>query len=212
MSHHSADADRPQGLSSPEATREIVRRARQDGPAGFRALYERLAPSLLAWARLRMAAKSVAQGDPEDLLQEVWLRAVEEFPAYDPERSSFRAWIFGIAKHVLYEIWRQEGRRGPALPAGEKSAALAAWPDVATTIRTRMARDESLERLLKRAQEFDPLDRMLLLHCGFEDMSRPQAARQLGIGVEAAEKRWQRLRAWIVERRFVELLELRETL
>jgi len=194
-----------------EATREIVRRAREGGTEGFRALYERIAPSLHAWARLRTAARSVALGDPEDLLQEVWLRAVEEFPAYDAARSSFRAWIFGIAKNVLYEAWRLEGRRAPTVPTGERSAALQAWPDVATTIRTRMSRDESLERFLKRAQEFDPLDRKLLLHCGFEDMSRPLAARQLGIGAEAAEKRWQRLRAWIIERQFTELLELRES-
>lgn len=205
MSPNSEDPDGPEG------TREIVLRARRDGTAGFRDLYERIAPSLHAWVRLRTAAKSVAHGDPEDLLQEVWLRAVEEFPAYDAERSSFRAWIFGIAKNVLYESWRQDGRRGVSLSPGERSAALAAWPDVATTIRTRMSRDESLDRFLKRAEEFDPVDRMLLLHCGFEDMSRPQAARQLGIGVEAAEKRWQRLRAWIVERKFAELLELRES-
>jgi RNA polymerase sigma factor (sigma-70 family) len=197
--------------NGPEGTREIVRRAREEGAAGFRALYERIAPSLHAWIRLRSAAKSVVHGDPEDVLQEIWLRAVEEFPSYDPARSGFRAWIFGIAKNVLYEAWRQESRRGHPLPAGERSAALQAWPDVATTIRTRMARDDSMGRFLKRAQEFDPTDRMLLLHCGFEDMSRPQAARQLGIAAEAAEKRWQRLRAWIVERNFVELLELRET-
>jgi len=204
----SSRAEDPDG---PEGTREIVRRARQDGAAGFRGLYERLAPSLHAWVRLRTAARSVAHGDPEDLLQEVWLRAFEEFPSYDPARSSFRAWIFGIAKNVLYETWRREGRRGESLSPGERSAALQAWPDVATTVRTRLARDESMDRFLNRAADFDATDRMLLLHCGFEDMSRPQAARQLGIGVEAAEKRWQRLRDWIVERNFAELLELRET-
>ena len=204
-------SDASKDPSGAEATREIVRRAREGGADGFRALYERIAPSLLAWARLRTASRSVALEDPEDLLQEVWLRAVEEFPAYDPALSSFRAWIFGIAKNVLYEAWRREGRRGSALPADERSAAFRAWPDVATTIRTRLTRDESIERFLKRAQEFDPLDRKLLLHCGFEDMTRPLAARQLGIGPDAAEKRWQRLRAWIVERNFTELLELRES-
>ena len=203
MSSHS------DGSGEVEETREIVRRARADAPGGFRELYERIAPSLLAWSRIRMGKGGAVEGDPEDLLQEVWLRALEEFPRYDVQRSSFRAWIFGIAKNVLYETWRQGGRRVELARSLENSDALAAWPDVRTSIRTRLSRDEAVENLLKRAEGFDPLDRKLLLHCGFEDQSCALAARRMGIGAEAASKRWQRLRERLAEREFGALLELR---
>jgi len=197
----------PQGPEDYDGTRDIVRRARERGADGFRELYERIAPSLVAWGRLRAGGKGLSSSDVEDLLQEIWLRAFEEFPAYDEARSSFRAWIFGIAKNVLYEAWRQGVRRTDSTPSAAASA-LGAWPDVATTIRTRLARDEAVETLLARAERFDPLDRKLLLHCGFEGMSCAEAARQLGLGAEAASKRWQRLRSRLAERPFRELLEL----
>jgi len=200
-------ARHPKGPEGDDGTRDIVRRARDRGEDGFRELYERIAPSLVAWARLRASGKGPSASDVEDLLQEIWLRAFEEFPAYDEARSSFRAWIFGIAKNVLYEAWRRGDRRAESTPSAAASA-LGAWPDVATTIRTRLARDEAVEALLARAQDFDPLDRKLLLHCGFEGMSCAAAARQLGLQAAAAGKRWQRLRSRLAERPFRELLEL----
>src|SRR5258705_1172256 len=172
-----------------EITHEIVLRAQSGGTAGFRELYERIAPSLLAWARMRAAGSGAIACDPEDVAQEVWARALSEFARFDVHRATFRAWIFGIAKHVLYETWRQGEHRETLPRSPDQTAALESWPDVATSIRTRLARDELVEDLLRRTEAFDPLDRKLLLHCGFEDMSCPQAARQLGIGIEAASKR-----------------------
>jgi RNA polymerase sigma-70 factor (ECF subfamily) len=191
----------------PETTKDIVRRV-QDGPTGFRELYERIAPSLLAWGRLKLGPKSAVDGDPEDLLQEVWLIALTGFDRYDPGRSSFRAWIFGIAKNVMYEMWRQDMKRSPLPRSPEATAALQAWPDVATTIRTRLSRSENLEVLMQRIEQFEPLDRKILLHCGFEEMSCQEVASQLGIGVSAARKRWQRLRSKLAEGTFGELVQM----
>jgi RNA polymerase sigma-70 factor, ECF subfamily len=201
-----SDSGAPSPRAS-ETTQEIVGRARATGPAGFRELYERLAPSLLAWSRIQLSDRSAVAGDADDVLQEVWLRALTEFADYDPARSSFRSWLFGIAKNVLYEMWRQGQRRAQLPRSAEQTAALEAWPDVRTTIRTRLARDEVLELLLRRVETMDPLDRTLLLHCGFEDMSCPEAARRTGIEVEAASKRWQRLRRRLAEQRIDDLLD-----
>jgi len=190
-----------------ESTRDLVGRARR-APAVFRDLYERIAPSLVAWTRLRTGPGNTGSVEAEDLLQEVWLRALAEFSRYDPARSTFRAWIFGIAKNVSYEAWREGERFRPLPRSPEGTAGLEEWPDVATTIRTRLGRDEAIANLFRRVEDLDPCDRQLLLHCGFEDMSCAQAARQLGLGAEAASKRWQRLRSRLAERPFRELLEL----
>ena len=74
-------------------------------------------------------------------------------------------------------------------------AALNAWPDVATSIRSRMARDESVSKLVEHVASIDEVDRKVLIHCGLEDMPCALAAVRLGMGVEAVTKRWQRLRA-----------------
>jgi RNA polymerase sigma factor (sigma-70 family) len=157
----------------------------------FRALYEALAPSLYAWARLRTGSMAL---DPDDLLQEVWIRALQSGSGFDPEKGSFRAWVFGIAKHVYLEALRKRpARRDLSQVSG--SGALSLWPDIATSIRSRMARDESVDRLVEHVASIDELDRKVLIHCGLEDMPCSLAAVRLGLGVEAVTKRWQRLRA-----------------
>jgi RNA polymerase sigma-70 factor (ECF subfamily) len=205
MSSSAEESDEPE--TTPETTKDIVRRARER-PGDFRELYERIAPSLLAWSRLKLGPSGAVDGDPEDLLQEVWVRALAEFPRYDAGHSSFRAWIFGIAKNVMYEMWRHTARRTAPPRSAQDSAALEEWPDVATTIRTRLSRAESMDVLLQRVEQFDPLDRKLLLHCGFEEMSCPNAARQLGIEESAARKRWQRLRTKLADGGFGNFVEM----
>jgi len=156
----------------------------------FRALYESLAPSLYAWAKLRKGATAI---DPDDLLQEVWVRALQPRAGFDPARGSFRGWIFGIAKHAFLEALRQ--RPAPRATSDTSgSLALEAWPDVATSIRTRMGRDESITKLLEQVAASDEVDRKILIHCGLEGMPCTLAAVRLGLGAEAVTKRWQRLR------------------
>ena len=162
----------------------------------FRALYEGLAPSLYAWARLRASGGGI---EPDDLLQEVWVRALQSAAHFDANKGSFRAWIFGIAKHVFLEALRQRPSRRDPTELGGGAAALSAWPDVATSIRSRLARDESVAKLLEQVAASDELDRKILVHCGLEDMPCTLAAVRLGLGVEAVTKRWQRLRARLRE-------------
>ncbi|MEZ6015494.1 MAG: sigma-70 family RNA polymerase sigma factor [Planctomycetota bacterium] len=155
----------------------------------FGALYEALAPSLFAWARLRTGAMAL---DPDDLLQEVWIRALQSGASFDPARGSFRAWVFGIAKHVYLEALR---KRPVRRDASQASAALNAWPEIVTSIRSRMARDESVKKLVEHVEAIDELDRKIFIHCGLEDMPCTLAAVRLGLSAEAVTKRWQRLRA-----------------
>jgi RNA polymerase sigma-70 factor, ECF subfamily len=39
------------------------------------------------------------RGLAEDVNQEVWLLAIEQFDRFDPERGRFRDWILGIGRH-----------------------------------------------------------------------------------------------------------------
>ena len=55
---------------------------------------------------------------------------------------------------------------------------------------------------------FDPVDRMLLVHCGMEGSECSFVATRIGITADAATKRWQRLRARLGQQPFAALLEL----
>lgn len=47
------------------------------------------------------------QGTAEDICQEVWLLAIEQFNRFDPGRGRFREWILGIARHRVLRHHRR---------------------------------------------------------------------------------------------------------
>ncbi len=178
----------------PAPTADLARAAQAGDARQFERLYERVAPQLWAWAALR----APADVEPGDLLGEVWLRAVQSLRTHDAESHEFRAWLFGIAKHVLLQVLRERSR-APRANASAGSSTLAgsldACPQSVTAVSTRLARDEALAAFLERVRALDPTDRDILVHCGLEGFTCVETATRLGLSAEAATKRWQRLRA-----------------
>jgi RNA polymerase sigma-70 factor (ECF subfamily) len=170
----------------------------------FETRYERVAPALYSWAALTVGPALRARIDPQDLVQEASARAFEGFATFDPELGSFRSWIFRIAKNC-----RNEALRGAArarLSGGEER--VSQCPASVTAISQRMARDDALQKLLEFVETFDPTDRELFLRCGLQGEGATKAAVRMGLGEEAVQKRWSRLRERLRDRpRVRELLD-----
>ncbi|MGE3173783.1 MAG: RNA polymerase sigma factor [Planctomycetota bacterium] len=165
-------------------------------------LFRSLAAALVAWATIRIPAEWRAHVGPEDLAQEVWLRAVRIYPtSFDPERSSPRAWLFAVAKRVLLEVGRSAAqiRERGADGSTTRLMSLAEVPASITSITTRVGRDDAFQRFLAETARLAEDDRQLMLYCGMEDLPLREAAERLGIAQEACGKRWQRLRARIAQ-------------
>lgn len=179
-----------------------VRAAQGGDVESFTRLYEHLAPSLLTWADLRIRPTQRAHVEPMDLVQEVWYRAWKQLPEFEAERIPFRLWIFRVAKNVLLEAVRQTQRGSRAgAPAGPTTRmfALNNLPDSVTAVSKRMVRDESLSSFRERIEGLADEEQKLVLHCGLEGLPHKEVAERMGLGVEAVTKRWQRLRARLVE-------------
>lgn len=172
------------------------------GPAGsgetFDQLYERIAPALFIWASLRIRPSIRAQIDPEDVVQEVWWRALDGFAAFDPDKGSFRGWVFGIATRVLLNALRSLRVRGGLAKDGPSGLHRKELPssliDQATSVSQRAARADLTRQLLDYVGGLDEGDRAIFAHCALEGLSAPAAAAILGIPAPTAAKRWQRLR------------------
>ena len=70
--------------------------------AAFAELYDRHAPALAAWLRRR--------SDPDtaqELLAETFAEAWCSRRRFKPERGPARAWLFGIAQHLLFGYYRR---------------------------------------------------------------------------------------------------------
>ena len=181
---------------TPGSTERHAARAKA-GEEGFDALYERLAPAIYAWATLRIKGSVRSRLEPEDVVQEVWWRAMDSFDSFDPAKGSFRPWIFQIATHTLLKSFRRMRVRGE-MEDQHRRARLKALPehlaDQATSVSRRAARSEQVQVLLGEAAHLDDRDRLLFIHCALEGKKTPEAARIIGMTAVATAKRWQRLR------------------
>src|SRR5688572_3025231 len=138
-----------------QATTSLVRDAQKDR-SRFEHLYRRVAPSVFAWAKLRLRPPVKNVLEPEDVVEEVWCRALDSLHTFDPARASFRTWVFAIANHVLLKGYRRLTRAADSAVAAKLEASeVAELPDDATSISHRVARDETLDRCIARLRELD---------------------------------------------------------
>lgn len=184
----------------------LSRAARAGDRGSFGELFERVMPALYVWTDLRNPPGPLGRTETQDILQEVWLRALQSFEGYDPGLS-FRGWIIGIAKNVLLQCYARRSE----LPLGAPAPASTCTndrdvPDSITSIGQRLARDESIGHFLSYVAELDPEDQSLLVYCGIEEYTCAQAAARIGISPDAASKRWQALRARIKRNGVLEAL------
>jgi len=187
-------------------TNILVQDFRAGDPASFPELFERVTPALCAWVELRLRRESARRTEAQDILQEVWLRALQSFHTYDVRRS-FRAWLLGIAKNVLLQSYAQRTVAFSLSPEAHPSSGGAPQlVDQATSIVTRLAKGDSFKGFMDFVDELGPEEQALLLYCGIEGYTSAQAATRLGISVEAATKRWQVLRARLKQNAGLEAL------
>jgi RNA polymerase sigma-70 factor (ECF subfamily) len=130
---------------------------------------------------LRQRAASEAEAD--DLLQEVFLRAVRR-PNGLCGIDSPRAWLFHAARNLLIDRLRLAKDQVP-LP-----------DDLASEPETAIAPVDDLAQCLPRVlAELAPQDRDAITCCDIEGMSQKDYAARLGLTLPGAKSRVQRARA-----------------
>jgi len=161
--------------------RLLVEAARRD-PAQFDALYRKYLAQVYAFALYELADHHAA----EDATERTFLRALAALPRFreqahaddGPEASTFRVWLFRIARNVLANERRARRRR----PADSLDAALGAGLAITdgTDLEAQaVTRDEAAEAL--RALRSLPDDRRRALTLRFVDeMSTAEIASVLG--------------------------------
>lgn len=162
---------------------------------GLDELYSAEAPRILTWARMRIRPEHRGLIAPEDIAQDVWVRAVEKFRGYDPSRTNFRGWLLTVARFVLAEATRRaflhQRVSGTLPPLGTQREDV---PALVTSVVTRAARNEAMAQVFGYLDQLDTLDRQVFtLHC-LEGLPQRQVAVALAIEENTVAKRWGRLR------------------
>jgi RNA polymerase sigma-70 factor (ECF subfamily) len=189
--------------NNPGETADLLERARGGDKAALTELFTRHRDRLRRMVQMRLDWRLQARIDASDVIQDAYLEVVQRLDDYlrNPTLPFF-LWLrlvvgeqlTNLHRHHLGTQLRDAGREvslyREALPAAS-SAALAAQLLGKHTSPTQAAiRAERLLRLQEAINLLDPLDREVLSLRHFEQLSRAETARVLGIEEGAAAKRY----------------------
>lgn len=96
---------------------QLMEQLQQGQTDALDALYRRYAKKLYVFCS--NAARSSVQ-DPEDLVQDVFVRVIKGAHTFNPQRASFRTWMFRIARNRCIDVIRRKERLR-WIPMGRKA-------------------------------------------------------------------------------------------
>jgi RNA polymerase sigma-70 factor (ECF subfamily) len=161
-------------------------------------LFEQHRARLLAMVRRRIDPALSARVDPEDVLEEAFLRAGARWSDYDPQVMSGYTWLYRIVLDCLIEATRKAHAAGRSIrrevPWPERSSVELGMGLIGsvTTPSEAFARKEMKERIAWAVGQLKPDDREILAMRHFDELSHPEAAAVLGITPDAAMQRYAR--------------------
>lgn len=182
-----------------ESDEELFEAWRAGDAAAGAALYERYFDPLFRFLRGKVETAV------EDLLQQTFLTCVKRKDALR-DGAKFRSYLFTVARHELFEHWRQRAKRAGDVEIGELSI-----QDLGTSPTGIVAR-QAEHRLLLRALRTLPLDLQIALELHYwEDLTGPELAEVLAIPEGTVRSRLRRAQE-ALETAMTELAEDPESL
>ena len=142
-----------------------------------RALYREYGGELYGFAVNCLGDRGLA----EELVQDVFTRVWRHADQFDPERASFRTWLYGIARNAVIDFNRRRSVR-PSLPAHEADADPQALTDSIEQAVLRWQVAAALERLTPEHREV-----VRLAH--FQGLTLREVAERTGLPLGTVKSR-----------------------
>jgi RNA polymerase sigma factor (sigma-70 family) len=120
------------------------------------------------FASLYRFFENKTEGEVDDLVQETFEQCLKSRATFE-RRSSFRTYLFAIARHVLFHHWRKRSNQREAIDFDDISMA-----SLTTSVGSRMAKTEDQARLMAALREL-PVEQQILLEMYYwENFDRDQ--------------------------------------
>jgi RNA polymerase sigma-70 factor, ECF subfamily len=188
-----------------EETAALLERARAGDRDALTEIFARHRDRLRRMVEVRLDRRLQARIDASDVVQDGFLEVVERLPNYldDPKLPLF-LWLRLVVGERLVTLHRhhlgtQKRAAGlevslyqGALPVACSAALAAQLLGKLTSPSQAAVRAERLRRVQEALYGLDPVDREILSLRHFEQLSRAESARALGIEESAASKRYVR--------------------
>lgn len=120
----------------------------------------------------------------EDLTSQIFLRALEKYDQFSPEKGTFKAWLYGIAKHALTDHYRSQRLTAPLEMAEDHASDASIMDEVHASFQRQEVRDA--------LQKLEPEQREILLLRVWDDLSFQEIAAMLDQKEGACKMRYKR--------------------
>jgi RNA polymerase sigma-70 factor, ECF subfamily len=154
----------------------VVTAAIGGSPGDINKLFLWIRPALTRYCRARIGTGSVANGDVDDVVQEVCIGLLSALPTFADSPSRFRPFLYGIASHKIVDHYRRRGRdrsdNGVPLPDSMDPA-----PGPEPTAVTR----DSAARVVALINRLNDRQRDILSMRVVSGLSSEEAAQKLGV-------------------------------
>lgn len=162
-------------------------------PHAFARLYDRYDAACFRFIR-RMLGAAHAEA-AEDLHQETWVSISIHGAAFNPDKASFRSWLFTIARRKVWDYFR---RQKVVVMASADEAALHA-PDPGRSPLERVESRQLAHRLIAAVEALPLEQRDAFLLFTEAELSLAEIAGLTGVPVETAKSRLRYARARLRE-------------
>lgn len=172
---------------------ELLQSMRAGDEESLAHLYRRRQAGIYRFA-LQMGASPVLA---EDVTQEVFLILIRECHAFDPERGSLTAFLFGIARNQLLRRLQRERFYVPlGSDADDESQGLRSGDEQ----MAEFTRSETIESVRKAVLSLPERYREVVVLCDLEELSYVETAEILGCALGTVRSRLHRARSLLIEK------------
>jgi RNA polymerase sigma-70 factor (ECF subfamily) len=169
---------------------DLLRAHRVGNARAFEQLYDRYDRPCFQFVR-RMLGSGHADV-AEDLHQETWIAVARGAASFDPEKASFRAWLFTIARHKVWDYFR---RQKVALLASAQDDAAAMVPDPGPSPLEQVESRELAHQIVGAVEALPLEQRCAFVMFAQGGLSLDEIAQATGVGAETAKSRLRYARA-----------------
>ena len=173
--------------------RELLQRARQGDEESFAELYRLRQGAVYRFALQMSGRRSVA----EEVTQEVFLAVIRDAGRFDPERGSFLAYLYGIARNLTIRCIERDRFYVPIESDGDTDEAQ--WTSGDDTLAD-LTRDETIESVRQAVLALPANFREVVVLCDLHEMSYADAAAAIGCAVGTVRSRLHRARGMLLEK------------
>ena len=124
----------------------------------------------------------------EDLVSDIFIKAMSAYERYDPSRATVRTWLTNIARNALIDEYRKSSIRNHVSLDDEENEIDPSYED-----EYQVFKDETQQEVYELMTKLAPQERELLSMIYFQNMKNEEIGSVLGINAKAVSERHRRL-------------------